>query len=86
MEARGVRARRTARRAPRPVGGRRPDLRQPSELFLPGERTGTFRLGGDDLPAGADGTSSISAEGYAVALLNEIETPRHRRQRFTVGC
>ncbi|MET9413887.1 NAD(P)H-binding protein [Streptomyces klenkii] len=57
----------------------------PSALFLPGERTGAFRLGGDDLLAEADGTSRISAEDYAVALLDEIETPAHRRQRFTVG-
>ncbi|CAM5399463.1 NAD(P)-dependent oxidoreductase [Streptomyces abikoensis] len=57
----------------------------PSALFLPGERTGTFRLGGDDLLAEADGTSRISAEDYAVALLDEIETPAHRRRRFTVG-
>ncbi|RKN76461.1 NAD-dependent epimerase/dehydratase family protein [Streptomyces klenkii] len=57
----------------------------PSALFLPGERTGTFRLGADDLLAEADGTSRISAEDYAVALLDEIESPAHRRQRFTVG-
>ncbi|MFE5870046.1 NAD(P)-dependent oxidoreductase [Streptomyces roseifaciens] len=57
----------------------------PSALFLPGERTGTFRLGGDDLLADTDGTSRISAEDYAAALLDEIETPQHRRRRFTVG-
>ncbi|MEU1817569.1 NAD(P)H-binding protein [Streptomyces roseifaciens] len=57
----------------------------PSALFLPGERTGTFRFGGDDLLADADGTSRISAEDYAIALLDEIETPRHSRRRFTVG-
>ncbi|WP_411158107.1 NAD(P)-dependent oxidoreductase, partial [Streptomyces eurocidicus] len=57
----------------------------PSALFLPGERTGTFRLGGEDLLADAEGASRISGEDYAVALLDEVETPAHRRARFTVG-
>ncbi|MCD9144251.1 NAD(P)-dependent oxidoreductase [Streptomyces albireticuli] len=57
----------------------------PSALFLPGERTGTFRLGGDDLLTDAEGASRVSGEDYAVALLDEVETPAHRRTRFTVG-
>lgn len=57
----------------------------PSILFLPGLRTGQYRLGKDDLLFGADGRSSISLEDYAVAMLDEAETPRHVRQRFTVG-
>ncbi|MFE0177626.1 NAD(P)-dependent oxidoreductase [Streptomyces sp. NPDC059002] len=57
----------------------------PSALFVPGERTTVFRLGGENLLTGADGTSRISAEDYAIALLDEIESPLHRRQRFTVG-
>jgi putative NADH-flavin reductase len=57
----------------------------PSVFFGPGERTGTFRLGKDDLLTAADGKSHISYEDYAVALLDEIEQPRHSRQRFTVG-
>ncbi|UQI47803.1 NAD(P)H-binding protein [Streptomyces sp. HU2014] len=57
----------------------------PSALFLPGERTGTFRLGGDDLLTDTEGASRISGEDYAVALLDEVETPAHRRARFTVG-
>lgn len=56
----------------------------PSALFVPGVRTGTFRLGGDALLTGEKG-SSISFEDYAVALVDEIETPAHVRQRFTVG-
>jgi hypothetical protein len=31
------------------------------------------------------GESRISAEDYAVALLDEVENPRHKRQRFTVA-
>jgi putative NADH-flavin reductase len=57
----------------------------PSVFFGPGERTGHFRLGKDELLTAADGKSHISYEDYAVALLDEIEQPRHSRQRFTVG-
>lgn len=57
----------------------------PSALFAPGERTGRYRLGGDQLLADAGGKSWISQEDYAIALLDEIETPRHSGRRFTVG-
>lgn len=57
----------------------------PSMLILPGERTGQFRLGKDDLLIGADGQSRISMEDFAVAMLDELEQPRHSRERFTVG-
>jgi putative NADH-flavin reductase len=56
----------------------------PSALFVPGERTGRFRLGGDQLLTNAQG-SSISFEDYAIALVDELENPAHSRQRFTVG-
>jgi putative NADH-flavin reductase len=57
----------------------------PSMFFGPGERTGEFRLGKDDLLTAADGKSSISYEDFAVALLDEIENPKHKNERFTVG-
>ena len=57
----------------------------PSALFTPGERTGKFRLGNDQLLTATDGKSSISFEDFAVALADEIERPAHIRQRFTVG-
>jgi hypothetical protein len=57
----------------------------PSVFFGPGERTGNFRLGRDDLLSDAEGKSHISYEDYAIALLDEIEQPHHARQRFTVG-
>ncbi|WP_326540953.1 NAD(P)-dependent oxidoreductase [Pseudorhodoferax sp.] len=57
----------------------------PSALFAPGERTGQFRLGGDQLLVDAQGNSHVSMEDFAVALVDEIEQPRHPRQRFTVG-
>jgi len=56
----------------------------PSAMFVPGERTGKFRLGKDTLLANDQG-SSISFEDYAIALVDEIEKPAHVRQRFTVG-
>ena len=56
----------------------------PSALFIPGERTGKYRLGKDQLLSNADG-SSISFEDYAIALADEIEKPAHSRQRFTIG-
>ena len=57
----------------------------PSVFFRPGERTGTFRLGKDDLLSDTEGKSHISYEDYAIALLDEIEQPKHSRARFTVG-
>lgn len=57
----------------------------PSALFVEGERTGKFRVGKDDLLVSAEGQSSITFADYAIALLDEVETPKHSRQRFTVG-
>ena len=57
----------------------------PSALFVAGEKTGKFRLGGDQLLTDAGGKSWISFEDYAVALADEIERPAHIRKRFTVG-
>jgi putative NADH-flavin reductase len=56
----------------------------PSALFVPGERTGKFRLAKDELLVSEKG-STISYEDYAVALVDEIEKPAHVRARFTVG-
>lgn len=57
----------------------------PSAIIAPGERTGKFRLGTDQLLTDANGQSRISVEDYAVAMLDELEHPKHIRQRFTVG-
>lgn len=57
----------------------------PSAYLEPGQRTGTFRLGQDELLTAENGKSSISMEDYAVALVDELERPQRRRQRFTVG-
>jgi uncharacterized protein len=57
----------------------------PSAWLRPGERTGVFRTGKDDMLFAADGTSRISNEDYALALIDEVITPQHHRERFTVG-
>lgn len=57
----------------------------PSAVIAPGKRTGIFRLGGNEVLFDHNGNSNISQEDYAVAMIDEVETPRHIRQRFTVG-
>ena len=57
----------------------------PSAEFAPGVRTGKFRLGGDQLLTQPDGGSKISMEDFAIAMLDELENPRHSRTRLTVG-
>ncbi|MFM9590333.1 NAD(P)-dependent oxidoreductase [Streptomyces scabiei] len=57
----------------------------PADEIAPGERTGTFRLGGDDLLTAEDGSSFISAEDYAVALVDEAEKSTAIRRRITLA-
>lgn len=57
----------------------------PAHNFAAGERTGKFRLGLDEMLVGADGESRISAEDFAVAMIDELEQPKHTGRRFTVG-
>lgn len=56
----------------------------PSAMFVPGERTGKFRLGKDQLLSNENG-SSISFEDFSIAMVDELEKPQHHRERFTVG-
>lgn len=53
--------------------------------WAPGERTGSYRDGGDVIVTDDKGESFISGADFAIAVLDEIETPRHSRERFTVG-
>ena len=57
----------------------------PSADLSPGQRTGKFRLGKDQLLVDANGQSRISVEDYSMAMIDEVEKPTHIRQRFTVG-
>ncbi len=57
----------------------------PAALIAAGNRRGNYRLGTDHLLVDAAGKSHISEEDYAVAVLDELESPQHIRMRFTVG-
>jgi putative NADH-flavin reductase len=57
----------------------------PSAFFEAGQRTGKFRLAIDSLIMDDKQQSRISFEDFAIALVDELEMPRHERQRFTVG-
>ena len=57
----------------------------PALSFVPGARTGIYRLGGDDLLRDALGESRISYEDFAKALVDELEEPRHTRRRFSIA-
>ncbi len=57
----------------------------PAANIAPGQRTGTYRIALDDLLLNEQGESTISVEDYAVAVLDEVEEPRHTGRRFAVG-
>jgi len=57
----------------------------PSAVFDPnGKRTGQYRTGKDVLLHNSRGESYISYADYAIAVLDEIEKPKHLNERFTV--
>lgn len=53
--------------------------------YNPGQPTGKYRVGGDILLTDESGKSEISGADYALAFVDEIETPAHHRTRFTVA-
>jgi uncharacterized protein len=57
----------------------------PAAFIQPGQRTGKFRLGTTKLVSDSKAESRISAEDYAVALVDELENPKHLRQQFTLA-
>lgn len=57
----------------------------PPSSIAPGERTGHYRVGKDQLLKNEEGESKISTQDYAVAMLDELEHPQHIRERFTVA-
>src|SRR5690606_13688178 len=57
----------------------------PSAMFDPeGKRTGKYQSGKDQLLVNAKGESYISYADFAIAVLDEIENPKHMNERFTV--
>ena len=60
----------------------------PAETFgawNEGERTGSYRDGGPVVVRDDEGVSYISGADLGVAIIDEIESPRHRRENFAVG-
>jgi putative NADH-flavin reductase len=51
----------------------------------PGVATGSYRTGGDVLLTDSEGNSYISGSDFGLAVVDEIETPKHPRARFTVA-
>jgi len=52
----------------------------------PGEHTGRYRTGGDQLLTDDQGNSTISMEDYVVAVTDELEKPRASGRRLSVAC
>jgi putative NADH-flavin reductase len=57
----------------------------PAAEIAPGERTGHYRLGGDQLLTDAEGRSEISAEDYAIAIADLVDSGEHARERVTAA-
>jgi putative NADH-flavin reductase len=57
----------------------------PAKKFGPGERTGTYRIGGDQMLLDRKGKSRISMEDFAAALIDEVETAAHLNERISVA-
>lgn len=57
----------------------------PPASIQPGDRTGKFRLGKDQMLEDKEGLSQISREDFAIAIVNEIEKPKHLHKRFTAA-
>lgn len=57
----------------------------PAAAIAPGERTGRYQVGADQLLTDAEGNSKISVEDYAKAMIDELEAPKHLNSRFTLA-
>lgn len=58
----------------------------PPAMLAPGERTGRYRVGGEELLMAGPAPAGIAVADLAVALVDELERPAHHRQRFTVAA
>jgi uncharacterized protein len=57
----------------------------PSAVFnAEGKRTGSYQSGKDHLLVNSTGESYISYADFAIALVDEVEKPKHLNERFTV--
>lgn len=53
--------------------------------MYPGERTGKYRLGTENPVINSDGSSELSVQDMAVAIVDELENHKYSRRRFTAG-
>jgi uncharacterized protein len=57
----------------------------PSAVFdAEGKRTGSYQSGKDHLLVNTKGESYISYADFAIAVVDELENPKHLNERFTV--
>jgi putative NADH-flavin reductase len=57
----------------------------PSAVFdAEGKRTGSYQSGKDHLLVNSKGESYISYADFAIAVVDEVENPKHLNERFTV--
>ena len=57
----------------------------PAAMLAPGLRSGTYRLGGEELLMAGGKPAGVSVADLALAIVDELERPRHVRARFTVA-
>jgi uncharacterized protein len=57
----------------------------PAVQIGPGERTGKFRLGKEQVVKDDAGVSKISYDDYAIAMVDELERGQNLKSRFTIG-
>lgn len=57
----------------------------PPAYFFDGDAIGNVRFDTDKLVMDAEGKSAVSTGDYAVVMMDEIENPKHLRERFTLG-
>ncbi len=57
----------------------------PAMSIAPGKKTGVYRLGTDTVLANAKGESKISAEDFAKAVVDELETPKYLKSQMTIA-
>ncbi len=57
----------------------------PAAEIFPGETLSQYRTGGDQLLIDESGASKISVSDYAIAMIDELESHKHPRQRIGVA-
>jgi putative NADH-flavin reductase len=58
----------------------------PAAMLAPGARTGSYRVGGEEVLMDGAAPAGISVADLAVAIVDEIEQPKHVKARFTVAA